>query len=170
MPSATLAPETTPLRQVLIDEEAACRSLLQTVEEERAAIRTLAITEFHAINSRRLALLESLETLAQERTRQVKHLAAQHGLHAVSSIPELLDRLTLSAAGDLQARYHSLMTTAKTVRDEIRQNVLLIDNIRGVVDQALSTGATVVPGQDLYSQGGHSAKVSPSNVLIHHRG
>jgi flagellar biosynthesis/type III secretory pathway chaperone len=170
MPSATRSPEIAPLRQVLIDEEAACRSLLHTVEEERAAIRTLAITEFQAINTRRLALLESLESLARERDRQVKHLAAQQGLHTVPSIPELLDRLTLADGGDLQAHYHRLMSTAKMVRDEIRQNVLLIDNIRGVVDQALSMGTTVVPGHDLYRQDGHSSKTSPVNVLIHQRG
>lgn len=170
MPSATLSPETGSLRKILIEEEAACRSLLETVEEERAAIRTLAITEFHGINCRRLALLESLERLADERDRQVRHLAAQQGLRTVSSLPELLDRLTAPAAGDLPAYYHTLMSTAKTVRDEIRHNVVLIENIRGVVDKALSTGTAVVPGQDLYSQDGHSSRVSPLNVLIHQRG
>ncbi len=170
MPSATLSPATAPLRQVLIEEEAACRSLLDTVAEERAAIRTLAITEFHGINCRRLALLESLERLGEERERQVRDLAAQQGLRTVSSLPELLGRLTAPAAGDLHAHYHTLMSTAKTVRDEIRQNVVLIESIRGVVDKALSAGSTIVPGQDLYSQDGQSSRVSPLNVLIHQRG
>lgn len=171
MPSGTLSPTTAQLCRLLIEEEAACRSLLETVQEERAAIRTLAITEFHTINCRRLAILESLQTLAEERTRVVRQLAEHHGLQAgTCSLHQLLDHLTDSGSGDLQARYNSFMSTAKTVRDEIKQNVVLIENIRGVVDKALSAGTALVPGHDLYNHDGHSSRVSPLNVLIHQQG
>jgi FlgN protein len=170
MSSGTLASITVHLCRLLDREEAACRALLETVQEERTAIRTLAITEFHGINSRRLAILDSLRTLAQERDGLVRDLAQCLSLPPATTIHGLIDRLASGDSTHLRTSYNSFMAIAKTVRAEIKQNVVLIEGIRGVVDQALSAGAKIVPGLDLYNSGGHCAGAGSANLLIHQQG
>jgi len=171
MPMSTFLPAITQLCRLLCQEETTCRQLLETVHTERAAIRTLAITEFHSINCRRLSILESLQSLADERQQLVQELAVHYGLQPVTtSIQELIDNIRDSASEDLRTTYRSYMTVAKIVRDEIKQNVVLIEGIRGVVDQALSTGAPAASGGDLYTAGGQSFVAGPVNVLIHQQG
>ena len=170
MPTSTFL-SMTQLSRLLRQEEATCRQLLETVHAERAAIRALAITEFHAINCRRLSILESLQSLADERQQLVQELVAHYGLQPVTtSLQELIDKVQDTASEDLRAAYRSYMTVAKTVREEIKQNVVLIEGIRGVVDQALSTGAPVAPGRDLYAADGQSFVAGTVNVLIHQQG
>lgn len=171
MPTSTFLPAITQLCRLVHQEEAACHQLLETVHAERAAIRTLAIIEFHSINCRRLSILESLQSLANERQQLVQELVAHYGLQPVTtSIQELIDHVHDAASEDLRVAYRSYMTVAKTVRDEIKQNVVLIEGIRGVVDQALSTGTPVAPGRDLYTADGQSFVAGPVNVLIHQQG
>ncbi|MBH0201273.1 MAG: hypothetical protein HP496_02965 [Nitrospira sp.] len=171
MSTSTFLPTITLLCRLLRQEEATCHQLLETVHTERAAIRTLAITEFHSINCRRLAILESLQSLANERQQLVGELARHYGLQpGTASIQECLDRIQDSSADDLRAVYRSYMGVAKTVRDEIGQNVVLIEGIRGVVDQALSTGAPVSPVKDLYAADGQAIGTGRVNVLIHQQG
>lgn len=171
MPMSRFSPAITQLCRLLRQEEATCHQLLETVHTERAAIRTLAITEFHSINCRRLSILESLQSLADERQQLVQELMAHFGLQSVAaSIQELIDKLQDSASADLRTVYRSYMTVAKTVRDEIKQNVVLIEGIRSVVDQALSTGAPVASGRDLYTADGQSFVADRVNVLIHQQG
>ncbi|MBX3332202.1 MAG: flagellar protein FlgN [Nitrospira sp.] len=171
MPTPTFLPAITQLCRLLHQEEAACHQLLETVQAERAAIRTLAITEFHSINCRRLSILESLQSLADEREQLVQEVVAHYGLPSVTtSIQDLIDHVQNAASEDLRAAYRSYMTVAKTVRDEIKQNVVLIEGIRGVVDQALSTGTPVAPGMDLYAADGQSFVAGRVNVLIHQQG
>jgi hypothetical protein len=170
MPSGTLASSTFTLCQLLGREEAACRALLETVQEERTAIRTLAITESHAINCKRLAILESLQTLAQERDLLVQHMAQLRGLGQATTIHTLIDRLAAHESADLRVYYNSFMAIAKMVRAEIKHNVVLIEGIRGVVDQALSSGSKIAPRHDLYNNEGHSSTVPPVNAFIHQQG
>jgi hypothetical protein len=170
MPSGSLTSTTFKLCQLLGREEAACRALLETVQEERTAIRTLAITEFHTINCKRLAILESLQTLAQERDLLVQYIAQRHRLRQTTTIHALIDRLTASESADLRTCYNSFMSIAKMVRAEIKHNVVLIEGIRGVVDQALSSGTKIVPGHDLYDNEGRSSTALPVNAFIHQQG
>ena len=171
MPTSTFLPTITKLCRLVHQEEAACHQLLETVHAERAAIRTLAITEFHSINCRRLSILESLQSLANEREQLVQEVVAHYGLPSVTtSIQDLIDHAQNAASEDLRAAYRSYMTVAKTVRDEIKQNVVLIEGIRGVVDQALSTGTPVAPGMDLYAADGQSFVAGRVNVLVHQQG
>ncbi|BFU90988.1 MAG: hypothetical protein NTAFB01_21750 [Nitrospira sp.] len=171
MPTSMFLPAITQLCRLLRQEEAVCHQLLETIHAERAAIRTLAITEFHSINCRRLSILESLQSFADERQHLVQELGAHYGLQPVTtSIQELIDHVQDAASEDLRAAYRSYMAVAKTVRDEIKQNVVLIEGIRGVVDQALSTGAPAVPGRDLYTADGQSFVAGPVNMFIHQQG
>jgi len=170
MPSGTLTPTTLKLCQLLDREEAACQSLLETVQEERAAIRTLAVTEFHSINCKRLAILESLRTLAEERDALVLHIAQCLGFSQTTTIHGLIDRLTASESADLRARYNSFISIAKMVRAEIKHNVVLIEGIRGVVDKALSVGTETVPGLDVYNSDGQRSNAGAANALIHQQG
>jgi FlgN protein len=148
-------------------EEEACRALLDTVHQERAAIRMLAVTEFHSINCRRLAVLESLQRLTDERQSLVQKFAGEQGLsHSPVSLHDVLDRIGDPTAGPLRVRYNGYMATAKVVRQEIAHNVTLIEGIRGVVEQVLSAGARAVPGSDLYSQGGRAAQALPGTVFL----
>lgn len=171
MPTSTFLPAITQLCRLLRQEEATCHQLLETVHTERTAIRTLAITEFHSINCRRLSILESLQSLANERQHLVQELVAHYGLQPVAtSIQGLIDNVQDPASEDLRTVYRSYMTVAKTVRDEIKQNVVLIEGIRGVVDQALSVGTPLAPGRDLYTAEGQSFVAGRVNVLIHQQG
>jgi hypothetical protein len=168
---STFPPSITQLCRLLRQEEATCHQLLETVHTERAAIRTLAITEFHSINCRRLSILESLQSLANERQQLVQELVRHCGLRpGTVSIQELIDHVQDPSADDLRAVYRSYVMVAKTVRDEIGQNVVLIEGIRGVVDQALSTGTPVSPVKDLYAADGQSVVTGRVNVLIHQQG
>lgn len=167
----TFPPAITQLCCLLRQEEATCHQLLETVHTERAAIRTLAITEFHSINCRRLSILESLQSLANERQQLVRELAGHYGLQpGTASIQELIDHVQDPSSDDLRDVYRSYMRVAKTVRDEIGQNVVLIEGIRGVVDQALSTGTPVSPVKNLYAADGQAIGTGRVNVLIHQQG
>lgn len=171
MSAETLSSPTSQLCRLFMREEAACRALLDTVAEERVAIRTLAIAEFHPINCRRLAILESLQALADERASLVQRLAAITGLPPdTATIHTIVDRARGPESDELRTRYTAFLATAKQVRDEIKQNVVLIENIRGVVDRALTAGTKIVPGLDLYTNDGRSAAVTPVNTVIHQRG
>lgn len=171
MSTSASFPTITQLCCLLHQEEAICHQLLETVHTERAAIRALAITEFHSINCRRLSILESLQSLANERQQLVQELAVNYGLQPVTtSIQEFIDNVQDSASEDLRITYRSYMTVAKTVRDEIKQNVVLIEGIRGVVDQALSIGTPAVSGGDLYTADGQSFVAGRVNMLIHQQG
>ena len=169
MSSGTLAPTTLALCQLLDREAAACRSLLETVQEERTAIHTLAITEFHSINCKRLVILESLQMLEHERLGLVQSIAQRHGLAQTTTIQTLIDRLG-AASADLRARYDSFIEIAKMVRAEIAHNVVLIEGIRGVLDKALTAGSKIVPGLDVYNSDGQRSDAASVNVLIHQRG
>lgn len=169
MPSQTVVSTTDQLRRLLSEEEATCRQLLDTVYEERAAIRTVDITRFHDINCRRLAILEALQTIADTRHRLVQEVVRHHGLPQDTSLHQLVDHLQATSAG-LSACYQSYLTQAKTVRDEIKHNAGLIEGIRGVIDQALSGGPSTGEGHELYTSGGRSVAVGRLNLLIHQQG
>ncbi|OQW35788.1 MAG: hypothetical protein A4E19_16190 [Nitrospira sp. SG-bin1] len=171
MPPSTSVPSIIQLCEMLRQEEATCHQLLETVQAERAAIRTLAIAEFHSINCRRLSILESLQSLTEGRQQLVQELATHYGLPSGAvSTQELIDALHAAVSDDLRTAYRSYMTMAKTVREEIKQNVVLIEGIRGVVDQALSASTPVAPSRDLYRADGQSFVASRVNVLIHQQG
>jgi flagellar biosynthesis/type III secretory pathway chaperone len=166
MPLHMVVSTTDRLRQLLCEEEATCRQLLETVYEERTAIRTVDITRFHDINCRRLSILEVLETIADARHRLVQELARLHGLSQDTSLHQLVDHLRTTSP-ELLACYQGYLTQAKTVRDEIKHNAGLIEGIRGVINQALSVGSPLGEGHELYTAGGQSVAVGRTNVLIH---
>jgi len=166
----TLAPTITSLCRLLDREETACHTLLETVLEERAAIRNLAVTEFHPINCKRLVVLESLQTLAQEREALVRRIAVQQAFDPATTIQGLIDQLAASESIGLRERYDSFMSIVKMVRAEIKHNVVLIEGIRGVLDQALSAGATIAPGLDVYNGEGQRSRAATANLLIHQQG
>ena len=155
------------LCQLIEREEEACRALIDTVHQERAAIRTLAVSEFHSINCRRLAVLESLQQLTDERQSLVHRFAGEQGLSSpTGSLHDVLDRVGEASAGALRVQYNGYLATAKVVRQEIAHNVTLIEGIRGVVEEVLSAGARAVPGSDLYGQGGRVAQSPPSTSFL----
>ncbi len=169
MPPRVLAPTTDQLCQLLNEEEATCRQLLDTVHEERVAIRALDINRFHDINCRRLSILELLQAIADARQRLVQELAGYQGLPPETSIHQLVDHLQATSTA-LRTCYQRYIERAKTVRDEIKQNAVLIEGIRGVIDQALSTRPSIESGQDLYTAGGQSVSAGRMNILIHQQG
>lgn len=170
MSAGILAPTISTLCQLLDREEMACQTLLETVLEERAAIRKRAVTEFHPINCRRLVILEALQTLAQEREALVRQIALQHALDPATKIHALIDLLAIPESTGLRERYNAFISIVKMVRAEIKHNVVLIEGIRGVLDQALSAGATIVPGFEVYNGDGQHSRAATANLLIHQQG
>jgi FlgN protein len=170
MGSESMESFSTSLCRLLAQEESACRTLLETVQEERKAIRALAVAEFPGINSKRLAVLEQLQTLAHERDLLLRRFAETDVAGPVSiPLQRIVESLTDPRSGELREQYQRVMAAAKLVRGEIKQNAVLIEGIRDFIDNALSAGSKAAPGLDLYNGGGRNAGARPAAV-IHHRG
>ncbi|MCP9471298.1 MAG: flagellar protein FlgN [Nitrospira sp.] len=163
------APTPADLSRLLDQEEAACRSLLNTLEDERQAVRSLAIEKLHAINGERLALLESLQRLAREADESLRDLAAGRGFSQPTSWQAVLDRLMPEEAGELRARRHSLIKAAESVREGLRRNGALVDAIRTVIDQALSAGSAAARERQGYGSDGRRTSMS-ANGFLYQRG
>jgi flagellar biosynthesis/type III secretory pathway chaperone len=162
------------LEQVLVEEVTVCQSLLETVYEERKAIHSLAVMEFHAINCRRLAILEMLQRLTEKRDGLVSQLSRTYQLPESAStlqrIIEAIEAIKDSDAETLRKQYDRFMTTARTVRDQVKQNVVLIENIRGFLDKALCAGVAGVPGLELYTNTGHNRITHAEATMIRQQG
>lgn len=159
------------LGTILLRELAACQSLLATVEAERHAIKTLAIGDFHPINVRRLAILEQLQSIADARDQTVRQVAIALSLpDSIASLHALLDRWHGSEAFTVRRHHETLMATAKHVREEIKQNVVLIDGIRGFVEHALTAGATALTDGNAYNRTGKPASAHPLSAALYQRG
>lgn len=156
---------------ILLRELASCQSLLETVEAERHAIKTLAIGDFHPINVRRLAILEQLQSIADARDQTVRQIAVTLSLpDSMASLHVLLDRWQGSEASTVRRHHETLMATAKYVREEIKQNVVLIDGIRGFVEHALTAGATALTDGNAYNRTGKPALARPLSAVLYQQG
>lgn len=159
------------LSQILIQEYESCHALLETVEEERRAIKALAITEFHDINLRRLAILETLQALTQSREAAVRDLAEMANLpEAAASVQALLDRWQSPHVPALRRHHDALMTVAKRAREEIKQNVVLIEGIRHVIEGALAAGTATLSGADAYNRHGQRTMLQSSAAMLYQQG
>jgi hypothetical protein len=158
------------LSQLIAQEETACRALLETVYEERAAIRTLAVTEFPRINARRIETLEILQRLADQRAALILRLSRHYHLPPSAAT---LHGVIQAAAGHetgLRAQYDRYLATARTVREQVKHNVVLIENIREFLDNALSAGTAVMPGHDLYASNGQTLTAPVHAALVRQQG
>lgn len=157
----------TQLVEIILQEQASCQALLDTVEAERRAIKSLAIGDFHSINVRRIAVLEQLQSIADRRDRVVQQIAESlPSSGPLVSMQMLLDRSRGPEVATVRRHHDTLMTVAKRVREEIKQNVVLIEGIRGFVEQALAAGATAMTEGQAYNRSGKPASLhSPSAVL-----
>lgn len=159
------------LIDILLREEVACHALLETVEAERHAIKTLAIGEFHPINVRRLVVLEQLQSIADARDHVVRRIAdAASVQEPISSLQVLLDRWQGADTIAIRRQYDALMVTAKRVREEIKQNVVLIENFRGFIEHALTAGATAMIDGKSYSRTGKPASIHPVSAVLYQQG
>lgn len=170
MPSVSTA-LSSQLVTILLRELAACQSLLETVEAERHAIKILAIGAFHPINVRRLAILEQLQSIADARDQTVRQIVLALSLpDSIASLRLLLDRWQGSEASTVRRHHETLMATAKHVREEIKQNVVLIDGIRGFVEHALTAGAAALTDGKAYNRTGKPALAHPSSAVLYQQG
>ncbi|MEQ1627260.1 MAG: flagellar protein FlgN [Nitrospira sp.] len=170
MPSVSTA-LSAQLVTILLRELASCQSLLETVEAERHAIKTLAIGDFHPINVRRLAILEQLQSIADARDQAVRQIAVTLSWpDSIASLHSLLDRWHGSEATTVRHHHEKLLATAKHVREEIKQNVVLIDGIRGFVEHALTAGATALTDGNAYSRTGKPALTHPLSAVLYQQG
>ena len=170
MPSVSTA-LSAQLVTILLRELASCQSLLETVEAERHAIKTLAIGDFHPINVRRLAILEQLQSIADARDQAVRQIAVALALpDSIASLHSLLDRWHGSEATTVRHHHEKLLATAKHVREEIKQNVVLIDGIRGFVEHALTAGATALTDGNAYNRTGKPALAHPLSDVLYQQG
>lgn len=159
------------LIDLLLREQASCQALLDTVEAERHAIKVLAIGEFHPINVRRIAVLEQLESIAESRDRAVSRIADATALPGpITSLQGLLDRWQGPEAAAVRRQHTTLMAVAKRVREEIKQNVLLIENFRGFIEHALTAGAAAMTDGKGYNRTGKPASVHPLSAALYQRG
>lgn len=159
------------LIDVLFREQASCHALLETVEAERHAIKALAISEFHTINVRRIAVLEQLQSIAEARELVVRQVADAASLSGpISSLQVLLDRWKGSEVEAIRRHYDAVMVTAKRVREEIKLNVVLIENFRGFIEQALTAGSTAMTDGKAYNRMGKPASANPMSAVLYQQG
>ena len=159
------------LNQLLIQEHDACCALLATVEEERRAIKDLAITDFHGINIRRIAILETLQALTQSRETVVRRIAEIENLpEAATSLQVLLDCWQSPQVAALRHHHDTLMSAAKRAREEIKQNVVLIEGIRHFIEGALAAGTASMSGTDAYDRSGQRASLQSSAAILYQQG
>lgn len=159
------------LGEIILQEQQICMALLETVEAERRAIKSLAITEFHTINTRRITILESLRALSESRESAVQHLAdAAHLSGPVESLSALLDQWQNPHAATLRRHHSSLMATAKQAREEIKHNVVLIEGIRHFVEGALAASVTAVTGSNAYDKSGQHATLPSLSTVLYQQG
>ncbi|MCS6291574.1 MAG: flagellar export chaperone FlgN [Nitrospira sp.] len=159
------------LIDILLREQTSCQALLETVEAERHAIKSLAIGEFHPINVRRIAVLEQLQSIADAREQAVRQIADSASLPgSISSLQVLLDRWNGSEVSTIRHHHDALMVTAKRVREEIKLNVVLIENFRGFIEQALTAGATAMTDGKSYSRTGKPASGNPTSAVLYQQG
>jgi len=170
MPSVS-TPYTAQLTDVLLREQASCQALIETVEAERLAIKTLAIGEFHAINVRRISVLEDLRSIADARDRVVRQIADAAALPgSITSLHKLLDCWEGSEGARIRRQYDIVMTTAKRAREEIKLNVVLIENFRGFIEQALAAGATAMTDGKAYNRTGKPSSIHPMSTVVYQQG
>lgn len=161
----------TQLVDILLREQASCHALLETVEAERHAIKTLAIGEFHQINVRRIAVLEQLRTIADAREQTVRRVADAASLPGpISSLQVLLDRWKGPDVTAIRRHYDAVMVTAKRAREEIKLNVVLIENFRGFIEQALTAGATAMTDGKAYGRTGKPASAHTLSAVLYQQG
>lgn len=159
------------LTDILLREQATCQALLDTVEAERHAIKTLAIGEFHPINVRRIAVLEQLRTIADARELAVRQVADAASLPGpISSLQMLLDRWKEPEAPAIRRQYEAVLVTAKRAREEIKLNVALIENFRSFIEQALTAGATAMTDGKAYNRTGKPASVDSMSAVLYQQG
>jgi hypothetical protein len=159
------------LSHLIDQEDASCRALLETVEAERRAIRALAVTDFYAINARRLVTLESMQALAQARDSLVSRLARHYGLPASSAtLQEVIGAMPANDSRMLRERYDRVVTGLRHAREQIKQNEVLIENIRGFLERALSAATAAGPGLGGYDGSGRSKAASAHAMLVRQQG
>lgn len=159
------------LIDILLQEQATCQALLETVEAERHAIKALAIGEFHPINVRRIAVLEQLRSIADARELAVRQVADAASLPgSISSLQLLLDRWKGPDVTAIRRQYDAVLVTAKRAREEIKLNVALIENFRGFIEQALTAGASAMTDGNAYNRTGKPASVSPMSAVLYQQG
>lgn len=159
------------LGEILSKEQASCLALLDTVEEERRAIKSLAVAEFHGVNTKRIAILETLQSLNQSREAAVRQLAeAVHLPAAADSLRTLLDTWRSPAAEGLRREYEALMTTAKRAREEIKQNVVLIESLREFLEGAVQAGTVLSAHGQAYDRSGQRVGAASSAAVLYQQG
>lgn len=159
------------LIDALVREQAACEALLETVEAERHAIKSLAIGEFNSINIRRIAVLEELQSIADARDRSIRKIADAASMQGpTASLQALLDRWQGEEAPTVRRHHDALLATAKQVRDEIKQNVVLIENFRGFIEHALTAGAAAMTDGKAYGRTGKPSSAHPLSAVLYQQG
>lgn len=145
---------TASLLHLFESEEQACHHLLETLHQERTAIKTLAVEEFHPINRRRLEILETLQKQEEERRRLTASLAAVRGMPADSSLYAVLDSRSDLDDHRLRSHYTRLMALAQSTRREVQLNAALIEGVRAFLGSALDAALKVGITDDLYTASG----------------
>lgn len=145
---------TASLLHLFESEEQACHHLIETLHQERTAIRTLAVEEFYAINRRRLDILEALQKQEEERHQLATALAVSRGMPADSSLYAVLDSRSDDNDDILRTHYTRLMALARSTRTEIQLNAALIEGIRAFLGKALDAALKVGTTDTLYNASG----------------
>lgn len=151
-------------------EEQACRHLIETLHQERAAVRTLAVEEFHTINRRRLEILEALQKQEEERNHLAAALAAVRGMSTGSSLYAILDSRSGEDDRILRTHYTRLMALARTTRREVQINAALIEGVRAFLGKALDAALKVGATDNLYNAAGRCRSEISRATIIRQQG
>lgn len=159
------------LADILSREEAECDRLLETLRQERRAIRRLTLSDLSHINDLRFHILQSLDRIEAERRHLMDRLANGWGLPSDSmTIQTVVDRLNASGIQEVEAHHTRLADKIRSAREEITLNARLIDGIQEFIKKVLHAWTDAVPNEGIYSSSGECRPGRTGGALLRQRG
>ncbi|MEW6246966.1 MAG: flagellar protein FlgN [Nitrospirota bacterium] len=161
----------THLIDILRREEIQCDRLEATVQQERIAVRRLAIQQFAEINETRVNILQTLQALEEERSAVMGRLADDLKLDREKmSLSVVLSRVKTPDARLLDQRLENFAATIRRVRREIALNAMMIADFQNFLYRGLRVWQDAMGGDGLYSASGRVQTAGAAAAMVMQKG
>ena len=146
-------------------------ALLQTLDQERQALKALRLDELTALHPATLQLLQELHALEERRTALTARLARQWGVSADSlTLREIAARMGGELAGHIDRLRRRLDGRITAARDRNRGLGVLVSRSLEFFHEALTIPYGNASAPALYSQSGRAQSRRPDGALIQRKG
>lgn len=165
------APPTQRLTAILDRQQQCCTALLDLLNREQGAIKGLSLNLLTSIHPEKLALLEDLRTLEEQRYGVVRELAQSWDLTDEDlTLRAIADRASATDAAQLLRMQDRLNQVILAVRDAGNVTSLLLAGSLGFIDQCLSLWRGPSSSVPLYSQAGQLQEAGAGGALLARKG